>query len=55
MNVGQAVLAPSGQFKSSESNGFSALWNKECANKSGIDKTWEIGYAAGIHGVLSDE
>jgi hypothetical protein len=54
MNVGHAVLAPNGQFKSGESSGFSALWNKECAKKSGTDKTWEVGYAAGFHGILAD-
>lgn len=53
MNDGQAVLAPRGKFKSDESAGFVTLWNKECANKTATDKTWEIGYAAGFHG-LSD-
>ena len=51
MNVLQAALSPEGQFKTSESTGFAALWNKECANKSGEDKTWEVGYAAGFHGI----
>ncbi len=55
MNVGHAVLTPSGQFKSDESSGFGALWKKECAGKTGDDKTWEIGYAAGFHGMLSDK
>ena len=55
MNVGHAVLAPSGQFKSSDSSGFTALWKKECAGKTGVDKTSEVGYAAGFHGILSDK
>ena len=55
MNVGQAVLSPKGKFKSSESDGFSSLWNKECAHKIGTDKTWEVGYGAGLHGLLSDK
>jgi hypothetical protein len=52
MNVGHAVLAPNGQFKSDESDGFDALWNKRCAGKTGDDKTWEVGYAAGFHGMF---
>jgi hypothetical protein len=52
MTVGQAVLSPTGKFKSNESDGFHTLWKKECANKTGIDKTWQIGYAAGFHGLL---
>jgi hypothetical protein len=55
MNLGQAVLSPSGQFRTNETSGFSSLWNKECANKTGADKTWEVGYAAGFHGVFSDK
>jgi hypothetical protein len=51
MNVDHAVVTPSGQFKSSESSGFTALWKKECAGKTGVDKTWEVGYAAGFHGI----
>lgn len=54
MNVGRAVLSPSGKFKTSESNGFRCMWNKECANKYGQDRTWSVGYAAGFHGMLSD-
>ena len=55
MNVGHAVLAPNGQFKSSDSPGYATLWNKECANKTGVDKTWEVGYAAGFHGLMDKE
>lgn len=55
MNVGQAALSPKGKFKSSESEGFSALWKRECANKLGTDKTQVVGYAAGLHGLLSDK
>jgi len=52
MNVGHAVLAPSGIFKTDESSGFRTFWNKECTGKTGLDKTWEIGYAAGFHGMF---
>jgi hypothetical protein len=55
MNVGQAVLAPSGKFKTNNSDGFTSLWNKECGGKTGTDKTWEIGYSAGFHGLLDDK
>ena len=55
VNVGHAALTPSGQFRSNEMEGFRALWNKLCANKSGTDKTWEVGYAAGLHGAFSDK
>lgn len=55
MNVGHAVLAPNDQFKSSDSPGYVTLWNKECGNKTGVDKTWQIGYAAGFHGLLDDK
>jgi hypothetical protein len=53
MNVGSAVLSRTGQFRTNETSGFHTLWNKECANKTGKDKTWAIGYAAGFHGILS--
>jgi hypothetical protein len=55
MNAGQAVLSPTGKFKSDESTGFRTLWNKESANKTGTDKTWQIGYAAGFHGLLDKQ
>jgi hypothetical protein len=55
MNVGHAVLAPNGKFKSNDSDGYASLWNKECANKTGADKTWEVGYAAGFHGMFDDK
>lgn len=55
MNAGQAVLSPSGQFKSDESSGFTNLWNKECARQTGADKTWEVGYAAGFHGMFDKQ
>ena len=54
MNVGQAALSPKGQFKTSESDGFVPLWNRECASKTGEDKTWEVGYAAGFHGLSNN-
>lgn len=55
MNVGQAVLSPTGQFKVNESSGFHSLWNKECGGHTGTDKTWEVGYAAGFHGLLDKQ
>jgi hypothetical protein len=55
MNAGQAVLSPTGQFKSDESSGFSTLWNKQCGGKTGADKTWEVGYAAGFHGLMDKQ
>jgi hypothetical protein len=46
MSVGQAVLAiPRAAFKTNEMSGFSKVWNKECAHKSGTDLTWEVNYA----------
>jgi hypothetical protein len=54
MNAGQAVLSPTGQFKSDKSAGFTALWNKQCGGKTGEDKTWEIGYAAGFRGMFDN-
>lgn len=54
-NVGHAVLSPSGELKTNETSGFYALWDRECADKKGADKTWEVGYAAGFHGVFSDK
>jgi hypothetical protein len=56
MDVGHAVLTPDGKFRTDESTGFVSLWNKECGSKkTGVNKTWEVGYAAGFHGVLSDK
>ena len=45
MNVGRAVLTAKGTVKTNEMDGGTKLWNRECANKSGYDKTWEINYA----------
>jgi hypothetical protein len=55
MNVGRAVLSPKGPLNSNESAGFAGLWNKECANKTGDEKSWQIGYAAGFHGMMDDK
>jgi hypothetical protein len=55
MNLGHAVLSPSGQLRTNEMSGFYTLWNKECGNKTGADKTREVGYAAGLHGLFSDK
>jgi hypothetical protein len=54
VNVGQAALSAKGRFRTSESDNFSPLWNRECANKTGEDKTWEVGYAAGFHGLSNN-
>lgn len=38
VNVGQAVLSADGKnFKTDEEGGFTTLWNKECANRSGTE------------------
>lgn len=38
MNVGHAVISPDGKtFKAENDSGYRALWNKECANKEGLD------------------
>lgn len=51
MNVGHAVISPKGTLRAEESDGFQSLWNKECARKTGEDQTWEVGYAARLHGL----
>lgn len=38
LNAGNAVLAPNGKFKSSDSTGYATLWNKECADKTGTSE-----------------
>lgn len=44
-NVGRAVLAPDGKtFKTNEMDGFTQLWNKECANKPGTDAATAINW-----------
>lgn len=45
MNIGEAVLAPNDQFKSTDSPGFEKLWNKECSHKTGKDNAQLIKYA----------
>lgn len=45
LNVGKAVLSATGKFKTDETNGFSSLWNKECAHKSGTDKTFKVNFS----------
>jgi hypothetical protein len=44
-NLGRAVLSPKGIIKTNEMDGGTQLWNRECANKSGYDKTGEVNYA----------
>jgi hypothetical protein len=39
MNIEHAVLTASGKFKNENESGFRTLWNKECANKTGSEKT----------------
>lgn len=42
-NVGKAVLASDGKtFRTNQNDGFSRLWNKECAGKTGIDAATAI-------------
>jgi len=54
MDVGRAVVTPKGRISISDSDGFASTWNKSCANKSGEDNTWTVGYAAGLHGIFGD-
>jgi hypothetical protein len=47
VNVGHAVLSADGKhFKTNEENGFTKLWNKECANKSGTEAATAIRWFA---------
>ena len=47
VNVGNAVLSADGKlFKTYEENGFSKLWNKECANKTGTEVATAIRWFA---------
>ncbi len=39
LNAGQAVLSPKGKLLTDEMEGFSSLWNRECAHKEGHE--WE--------------
>ncbi|HTW64351.1 MAG TPA: zinc ribbon domain-containing protein [Bryobacteraceae bacterium] len=49
MNVGRAVMAPDGRFEASENGSkFYALWNKECAHKTGSVWTAAVSEAADI-------
>ena len=50
MNVGQAVLAKSGKFKTSEMDGFSSLWNKECAEKKGTQEVDSVNHILKLAG-----
>jgi hypothetical protein len=43
-NKGFAVLTPEGKFKSDEMDGFHALWNKECAHKTGTEQVDVVNY-----------
>lgn len=44
LNVGQAVLSPRGTFKTSEMSGFSPIWNKECAHKTGTEEVQAVSF-----------
>jgi len=44
MNVGFAALTATLQFKTDEMSGFHGLWDKRCANKTGVDKTRVVEY-----------
>lgn len=47
VNIGSAVLSADGkQLKTYEENGFSKLWNKECANKTGTEAATAIRWFA---------
>jgi hypothetical protein len=49
MNEGRAVMAPDGRFEASEnSSKFRALWNRECARKTGLVWTTAVADAADI-------
>lgn len=37
MNMENAVLTATGDFKTESMDGFSRLWNKNCANQSGYE------------------
>jgi hypothetical protein len=53
MDAGYYVLPPDGQGRTNEDAGFSSAWKKECVKQGGgTDKTWEVGYAAGLHGLF---
>jgi hypothetical protein len=47
MNAGYAVLTDKGTIKTNEMDGGTKLWNRQCANKIGFDKTWVVDYAIG--------
>jgi hypothetical protein len=51
-NVGHAVLTAKGTIKTNEMEGGPKLWSRECANKSGYDKTWAVNYAIGKESLL---
>jgi hypothetical protein len=42
LNVGDAVLTPGGKFKTSEDGGVARPRSKECAEKTGSDKTFAV-------------
>lgn len=47
INVGHAVLGPDGKkFMTNEMEGFSAFWNRECANKPGQEVSTAIRWFA---------
>jgi hypothetical protein len=47
VNLGKAVLASDGStFKTDDMSGFSQLWNKECANKTGTNAATAIRWFA---------
>ncbi len=52
MHLGHAVLTEKGTIRTNEMEGGTKLWNRECANKSGYDKTWEVNYAIGKESLL---
>jgi hypothetical protein len=43
-----AVLTATGKFKTTDSDGFEGLRNKECAGKTGTDQTEAVIAEAGL-------
>jgi len=44
LNVEQAVLSSKGKFKTSDMDGFTSLWNRECAHKTGSEEVQNVSF-----------
>lgn len=44
VNAGEAVLTPKGRFKTNEMDGFTSLWNRECAHKPGTEEAGGVNF-----------